>query len=157
MKRKTLKDIYLDYPYKCRHMDTSTVPLPYFPKEEIDCDHKYSMTYKEWKGALNCFFKHTLNALAQGYEFTMPYEMGRLQLRKVKGGGVDFTKSEKGNIKRHRNLHLRGWRFLTKWLRDHNRLQFKWTWRIRLTRKAWRHVNAIYENSPREINNLRNA
>jgi len=157
MKRKTLKDMYLQYPYKNRDITSNTVPQPYFPKDQIVCDHKYSLTYKEWKNILGIFFKHVMNALAQGFEYKFPYEQGRIGLRKVKGGGVDFQKTTKGNVKKFKNLHLRGWRFLIKWYRYKNKLQYKWVWRIRLTKHAWSYINEIFKNSPREINNLSDA
>lgn len=157
MKRKTLRYFYLKYPYKCRELVGNTVPLPYFSKEEIDCDNKYSLTYHEYKDIILITSKHICDYLASGESYKLPFEMGTIRLEKVKGGGVDWTKSEKGKIKKYKNLHLGKYRFLTRWLRKRERLQYKWIWRVRLTKKAWKYIQDKFEREPRLFNNLNDA
>lgn len=151
-----LQEIYLEYTYKTRDLDSNTIPRYYFPKSEIT-DHKYSLTYKEWSDVLKVLFKNILLYLLTGKKYKLPHRMGEIFLAKIKGGGIDWIKSKK--LKKavfHKNLHTNGFRPKVIWDRKKGKCIFKnrWLWKFNLTKSAWRIISQAIENNFNIMNNL---
>jgi len=157
-KRKTVKDLYLLYPHKCRDVTSNTVADPYFPKAEIDCEHSKALTYKEYKNLIMCFVKYYIILLAQGDRLKLPLFMGYFQLKKIKGGGFDYnTYNKTGEKTKFKNRKYKGHRFLLKWVRKKSKMRYSWMWKIRLTKHAWKTINDKFSSNFSLINNLINA
>jgi hypothetical protein len=140
-----LSDIYKRYPYKTYNVHSTTVPFPYFNKNEIT-SHKFSLTYAIWKKILVCYFKHIYNQLYLGHEFEIPNQIGSLRFlkRKRKNPKVDWVKTNKEF--KEENLSLpKGQKktaffpmtgvfgryvVILKWMRTGTPLKYKWMWRF---------------------------
>jgi hypothetical protein len=132
---KTIADIYLMYPYRCWDVTGKTIPVPYVPKDEIVCDHKYSLTYKEFKKIVMTYLKYLKKYLLTGVEYKMPQQMGYLQFVKFKSPAVDYGHFHRNNkeIRFYLNKHSQGYRPKLIWKRGGNdaRLKHRWSWRMR--------------------------
>lgn len=133
----TLPDIYLKYPHKCQEIYGNTVPIPYVPKQEITCNHKYSIEYKLWKKVISCYFKHVITYLLQGDIFVIPTRLGRLQIKKYRysKGFLKFIrkKGEKTIIKRVKNIHTDNQVAEIRWYKPNAYLQYKNYFKFRAT------------------------
>lgn len=142
-KNITLYDLYKKYNYPCWDLgllSKNIVPLPYIPIKEVNCDHKYSLEYKKWKEIVMTYLKYVKLYLFTGKEFKLPHFMGTLQLRKYKGGGIDWGHfHQTGDIIKHKNRHTLGYRPILKWYRNRKicKLKFKWHWSIYPSKKVY--------------------
>lgn len=152
----TLKDMYLQYPYKTRPIEGNTVPIPYFPKDQIT-DTKHTVGYKEWRNILNAYLLMVQDYIATGKEFKIPHDMGELRMMKHKprrNKPIDFhkTKLKYGDINKtlpegqkkkvyHTNKHTRGYAPFIKWTRRNNKLKHKWLWRFKYSKTAWKRLS----------------
>lgn len=155
-KRVTLRELYLGYPYKYRDITSSTVPIPYFPKEEIT-EHKYSLTFKEWKRIIKIYLKHVVIYLLTGFKYKLSSRLGFLQMRKAKSKKIpDWGKTRKryGTTKGvkplyHKNIHTQGYRPIIKWYREgqNAKFKYKWYWRFNFLDKQWKWISdQIFNN-----------
>lgn len=166
--RITLKEIYLEYDYKYYDVTSSTVPIPYFPKKEIK-EHKYSLTYKEWKKVVLVYLKYLVLYLMSGKCFDIPFHMGHLCLKKWKPAkkkiDIRKTMNKYGEINKtlpkgekkvvyHNNYHTRGYSPLLKWVRDQKKFPYKWHWRFGLSRKNWELISKELMEDSSMINRL---
>jgi nucleoid DNA-binding protein len=125
VKYLTLKDLYLGYKYKWYDVESSTVPIPYFSKDEIS-DHEYALTYKQWKAILTDYFKTVLDHLKEGNRYKMAHGLGTIQLVKYENRHIDFKagqqamkegRLEKGQFLRKKDYDLDGYAFKLKWFK----------------------------------------
>jgi hypothetical protein len=167
----TLKNIYLEYPYKTRPVLGNTVPIPYFPKEEIT-NHKYTISYKEWKNVLIVYFKYIVKYLLTGASYKLPGRLGEFELRRY----IPSSKNRKINWKKtnelygewnknnpddrkriyHANMHTEKYCPFLVWVRHGSEYNFaqRWLWRFKLSKRMWSYIsNEILEDSSL-INNL---
>lgn len=164
----TLKDIYLGYPYKYYDHLSNTIPNPYFPKHEIS-DHKYKISYKEWKKVVLEYFNILLEYLLTGKNFEIPNQLGLFRLMKYKPlkRKVDFKRTKeiygeenkslpKGEKKLiyHMNHHTNGYDPILVWERRDYKFPFKWHWRFDLSRKNFKKVSDILKKDLTVINKL---
>lgn len=158
MKRKTLKDLYLMYPHKCQNMTTNTVPLPYVPKQEIDCDSEYSLTYKEWLEIVLCYFSAVVLYLTSGFKYKLGAKLGHLQMIKVKNSRIDFVEFNKTGEKRIMKNPMWGGRYpIIKWMRrkaDNGIFRYKFLWKMRPVKTAKKAYIKYFTENRTEINNL---
>lgn len=132
---KRIADIYLMYPYKCWDFNSTTIPKPYVPKEEVVCGHQFSLTYKEFKTIIMVYLNYLKQYLLDGNEFKMPQMLGYLEFVKYKGRAVDYGHFHNNNkeIKLYINKHSEGYRPKLMWKRRQKdaRLRYRWSWRMR--------------------------
>lgn len=102
--RKSITEIdcFLQYPYKCRDY-IERIGRNNFSKQDIVCDHKHSVTLKQYKLVLQTCFEVLAELLIQGYTVKLPYRLGSMSIIK--------TPSKKTDL-----------RFL-----QHYKIYFKWT------------------------------
>lgn len=161
--RVTLRELYLGYSFKFRDVTSKTISVPYFKKSEIS-NHKYKLTYKEWKNIIVCFFKYLSLYLLTGLEYKIPSRLGKLQLRKIRSKKVpDWNKTREvyGTTKGvtpiyHKNLHTNGFRPLIKWYRQgqNGKFKYKWYWRFNFTKKTWKSLSNNIFNKFSIMNNI---
>lgn len=147
-----LPDIYLYYKYKTRNQIGNTVPLPYFPKSEIT-DHKFSLTYPEWRRIITIYTKILTEELFNGFSVEMPNKLGTLSLVKVKTSSVDYKRTNKyiGNQKGkedkefifHDNLITAGYRLILKWQRR-RAMDYTNIWKFRIPMRTFRKLKSTY-------------
>ncbi len=167
-KRITLKELYLQYEYKAYDIHSKSVPVPYFPKTEIT-DHKFTLTYKEWRKIIMTYIKYCILYLIDGNLFKIPDQLGtwRLLKRKCKKRRVDLPTTIKrfGEINKtlpkgfkkkvyFHNHHTRGYTPYLKWLRREERLKYKWHWRFNLSRSNWSTISNKLLKDASYINKL---
>lgn len=157
--KKSTYNFYLDYPHKCRRFDTNTVELPYFPKAELDCDHPYSLRYKEWREIVDTYFEYVIDYMLNGQKYRMPARLGYLELQKFKGGGIDYQRLKKeGKVYRHTNRHSKGYRVILKWLRGYSHgavIKHQYLWRINFSKLVWRKIHSKMKTDLQFINLLK--
>ena len=160
--RITNKEFYLAYPYKYRDINSKTVPIPYFNKSEIT-DHKYTLSYKEWKLVTSTYFKLLHLYLFTGSPYKLPHGLGSIQLKKYKGAGIDHKRTKeiygdlaykKGKIIKFKNIHTGGYKPVIKWYRREAKLANKWLWRFNYLQNKWKETSKIINNNLTIINNL---
>lgn len=111
MSKTTLIDFFLKYPHKDKP-DVNYVSLPYFPKTEIS-NHKYKMTYKDYKALMVCYFKYVTDYLLRGDDYLIPSRLGKLFLLKYKIEDIGNKKSfYNGFIN---NIHSNNFRVIVRW------------------------------------------
>lgn len=159
-KRKTLKDIYLAYPHKCRDVDleSNTVKLPYVKKEEVDCEHKMALTYEEFSIIAEELFDNIIEELKTGQPYKLPSKLGHFQLIKFKGGGTNWKTTHKyGKRKSYKNLESDGYGFKLLWMKQRRQncyLNRKWLWRVNILRPRWFKLKEDFNNNMAFRNNL---
>lgn len=162
-KRITLRDIYLGYSYKFRDIESKTIPIPYFPKDQIT-QHTHSLTYKEWKKIIQIYLKHlVLYLLTTGFKFKIPSRLGILQLKKYKSKSTpDWGKTREvyghTNVKpiMFKNTHTQGYKPIIKWYREgqNAKFKFKWYWRFNFTKKVWKTISTEIFSKLNTMNKL---
>ena len=160
--RRTGKDFYLLYPYKYRDIESKTIPVPYFNKSEIT-DHRFTVTYKEWKLITNTYFSILQDYLLSGLPYKLPHGLGEIQFKKYKGGGIDHKKTKEfygdlaykdKRIIRFKNVHTDGYRPVIKWNRKTAKLANKWLWRFNLLQNRWKLISKKINKNLNTINNF---
>lgn len=151
----TLTDLYLDYRYKYRDLNSKSVPMwPYVPKDEIS-DHKYKLTKNEWKEIMRCYIKHVIKYLMEGQPFKIPHGLGVIQMRKSKSYPPDRKKSkEYKQLIVFKNDHTDGYRPLFKWYRNIKTgcyFRFKNYYKFNLANWVWGEVSKQIFKSPHII------
>jgi hypothetical protein len=122
----TIKDFFLKYPYK-KKPDVTYVSLPYFPKEE-ETNHKYSLTYSEYKNVLNTYFEYVSEYLLQGDVFSMPERLGALKLIKYK---IENIGDKKTYYKTYiNNIHSQNYRVILRWEHQKYPVPFGKFWKL---------------------------
>jgi hypothetical protein len=154
MSYKGFHDFYKEYPYKCQAVKVNkTITIPYVKPTEMVCDHKYSLTYKEYITILKCIFKFTLLYLRQGSRLNLPHRLGYLIIKRYQGTYRDFNE---GTV-RKKNLGLKGGKFKLLWHRKHKDngvMTQKWKWRVLLTKYSWKYMFDYYKDNFLEFRNL---
>jgi len=144
----SLRDLWQHYTHPCwdlNLLEKNIVPLPYAPKEKVNCDHKYSVSYKKWKSIIKTLCKYYTEYLLSGKPLELPARMGSLQLKKWKymeakkldtvatreAGKPVFSQSPQ-------TLHFRP---ILKWNRGFNcTLPYKYFWKVNLMSSHWKRI-----------------
>lgn len=156
MSFKGFHDFYREYPYKCQPAITNTVHRPYIKDKDQVCDHKYSLSYKDYITILKCIFKFSLLYLRQGSKLRLPHKLGFLVIKRYQGTYRDFNE---GTV-RKKNKNLKGGKFKLFWHRkkwDNGYLTHKWTWRVLLTKYSWKYMFDYYTENFLEFRNLKES
>ena len=137
-----LSDIYLKYPHKKYDITSSTIPFPYFPKEEIT-NTELSYTYKEWNELVQDYLKIIRSEMATGKTFVIPSNLGKVVALKYRRKGfaksVDWSKSNDGEIVYRKNSDIFSkWATTFRWRKWDNRFKFKNIWKLKLARSIFR-------------------
>lgn len=164
--KTTLAKFYDRYPYKKRKCNTC---LPYVPKEE-ESDHKFALTYNDWKDIILIYFKWLCMHLLSGRAYRFSGRMGEFQIVKYKSNkknhNVDmnkmvqyygkesgltdlheiqrYIKEEVDNpiLFKHANHHTQGWKWIVAWFRKDYNMAFKYHWQFSLSlRNSWRLID----------------
>ena len=164
--RVTLRELYLGYEFKYRDIESSTVPIPYFPKSEIT-ETKYSLTFKQWKKIILIYFKHiVMYLITTGSRFKIPSRLGIFQMKKYRTkNSPDWAKTRvvygTTRVKpiMFKNTHTQGYKPIIVWLRQgqNGKFKYKWYWRFTLTKKSWKKVSDTIFNKLTTINKLQEA
>jgi len=130
MKKKTLADLYLNYPDK-KYIE-GTIPRPYFPKTECT-NNKYSLNYKQWSEIVYCYFFYVKEFLFSGNIFTIPNMLGTLQFKKYRSNSKINWKETKLQEKRiyFKNLKTSGYTAVLKWKKNKQGFSTAGFWRVR--------------------------
>jgi hypothetical protein len=139
MKRKfiTLTNLFLRYPYKCQEIYGKVVPVPYVPKQEVNCSHNYSVDYKLYRKILKVYFKYVVQFLIQGNRFEIPSRLGHFLIKRYKYKGFirydRNTIQENGKFKMEyvKNDHTNGYIAKTTWFRYRSPLKYPGWWMFR--------------------------
>lgn len=135
LKSRSLIDFYMFFPYKRNAVFTGTIPVPYIKKEE-ESDHKYSMTYKEWKLIIMSILQEIKEELLDTKTWVIGSHIGEISLRKKRCKTfTDYKLSkEKGSkVSRIRNDYD-NYMIFGEWERKTYPLPFKWLWRFKMLR-----------------------
>lgn len=156
-------DFYLQYPYKTRTVTGNTVPIPYFPKEQIS-DHKHALTYKEYKRILEVYFEILIEKLFTGTILLLPFFLGKMYLLRTKYKKVNYKKtkeiygSQKGLEEQkfiyHKDLMLNNERLLLKWERKNSRFPNSLYWKFQITRGLYNDKLQTVKNKEVPITNF---
>lgn len=159
-KKITIKQLYQRYNYPCWDislLEKNIVPLPYIPKDKVICDHKYSLTYTEWKKIVITLFANMMLLLETGLKIKLPHRIGLLQLKKIRGTSIDKIHLAKtGEIKKVRHVHTNGYKPILKWSRFNQDANFanKSLWKINFLKPRWRKLIRDIEKDFSKINKL---
>jgi len=152
MSRITIKDLYLQYPNKWRNINSKTIELPYFPKEEIT-DNKLTLDYHSWKKIVLTYHRYLLEYLLTGRNYITPHNVGHFQIQKIKSkkNNIDWNKTKKiygpqkglENKKfiKHKNIHWGGYAPLVKWKTSPVNLKYKYHWKFKPIRAFMSTIN----------------
>jgi len=148
------------YPYPCYDVTSSTVPRPYIQKDKINCEHKRSLTSRQFSMIIQIYIKYVLLYLLSGSRLILPSSLGFIILRKIKtrpNSLIDFQHYMKTGEKRfYTNRHTMGYRPLFKWKRKHKhtRLHTRWLWKAMPTQNFWKTVSSTFLKDGSKINRL---
>jgi hypothetical protein len=169
MKKIGFKELYLEYPDKTYDVTSSTVPCPYFPKDQLT-DNKYSLTYGEWKKIVVCYFKYVLQYLLTGKPFNIPGRLGIFQLKKYKPKRkpVDWKRTnekygewnaenKEKKFVYHTNRHTQGYQPLIKWYRSECKFPFQWHWRFKWSDGVRKYISKEIDKDITIINKWNDA
>lgn len=162
-KQTTLSELYKLYSYPCWDislLEKNIVPVPYIPKDKINCNHKYSLEYNKWKEIVLCIFEHMCLYLLNGYELRLPHKLGILQLKKRRATSIDKIHLQKtGEVKRIRHIETNGYKPILKWSRFGKSAYFanKGIWKINFLKTRWRSIIKEIQKDFSKINKLVDA
>ncbi len=131
----TLKDFYSEhYKYPYYDLTSNTVPDPYVKKDRLVFNHKYSLTWRQYRKLCKIYFKYLMEYLLSGLIVILPYYLGEWRFkkaRKQRQNKVDFNHFNKtGEIKYFTNRHTLGYIPVFKWKRSPSKARI-------YTRKIW--------------------
>lgn len=157
----SLKDFYLFYPHKCIS-NPNTVPNPYFPKTELDCNNKHTLTYAQWMEIMVVYLEELMNYLLKGLRFTMPSMLGDLEVIKSKTNGIRYMFTKSGDeCSRRVEKDMLGYRPLLKWYKDHKvaKLPDPWIWKLTILKRSKFAfmLNKKFKKSPVVFNDAKNT
>jgi len=154
----TLQDFYKQYNYPCQDLNKikkGIVPLPYIPKDKINCNHKYSLTYKEWKTIIMKLFYYLVSYLLTGKDLELPFFMGHWRLKKYKPNRkhprIDLLHYMKTGEKKFIKFpETDGYEWLFKWKRSGKncKLKYKWHWKVKFIKSVSRRINQEINKNP---------
>ncbi len=142
----TLKDFYLNYPFKCYGGNTRV----YIKQEDERCNEHYSLNYKEYKTIMNTYFKYIILYLRSGLVYRLPKHLGRLYIGTYKGGYYDYNDKAF-----YRNEYKFRKKFILKWDKNYKFTKFsnKAYWKAKFTKTSWSFINDWIEKLPSRIKN----
>lgn len=157
--RITLKEIYLKYPHKWKDPSSSTIPVPYFPNEEIS-GSDYALSYKAWKEIVDALIEGYIDILFEGKKLDPQKAMGYFILTKYKNTTtVDYEELKKsGKVTTHKNNHTGGYAPFLLWDNSYKTLakvSKKSYWRISFTHKVWKKFSTKLLEDSSQIYKLR--
>lgn len=140
------------YPYKCRNFESNTVELPYVKKKDTVCDHKYTLTYREWNKIYKAYVKIMTLYLRQGFPYKLPHYMGTIKLVKMNSKFYSYLKKR---LVPSSNF-LFGKSFRPMWYKAHKQshLKYKWYWKLLLCYSMWTEIYEWLKEDPVRIKNL---
>ena len=147
-KKISYKDFFLRYPHKCKELnpESKTVPLPYFPSSEVDCEHPYALDYKEYKTILQSYFTKVFHFLRTGHIYKMYSRLGYLEFFRFSGATVDneVMRTRKKRFRTQRN-HINDDVVAVRWnKKKSSRFKYNKFWIVHLTKTAWVHAIKNY-------------
>lgn len=120
-----------------------TVPVPYFPKDEVKCDHKFSIEYKEYVNIIEVFAEELVKEIIAGHRVYLPQKLGTFHFVKVKARGTDWVKTkETGKHHALPNRHTQKYKARFMWDKKNIPLTTRFIWKCNLASKHW---TALYE------------
>lgn len=130
-----MSEFYKAYPYKCRDLNSNTIPMsPYFSKDETICDHRFSLTKREYTKIIKTYFKYVSQYLFTGQQYKLRESLGIFQIRKYKSNKrVDWVKTktlDDGYIYYLDKTKHSNYTTVVKWYRTKARFSFKWFWQL---------------------------
>jgi nucleoid DNA-binding protein len=155
----SLKDFYLHYPHKCVP-NPNTVPSPYFPKTEMDCENKYSLSSSQWIEIIEVYLEELMKYLLKGNSFNMPLMLGTLNIVKTKAKEIRymFTRS-KDSCERRVEKNINKYKPILKWTRNYSttKLPDPWIWKLTLLKESkFSHMlNKVFDKSPLIFNDAK--
>lgn len=149
------EDLYRKYNYPCwEKTNVNTVPRPYIPKDLLKCDHKFTLTFSEWKKILYSLFKYMLIYLMTGKNLKLPHSLGYLQIRKWKPKKyrkMDYAHWRKTGEIRYENFkYTQDYSPILKWHKGVKKTNFNFAtyWRINFMSSAWKKIASTIEKNP---------
>lgn len=154
-KARTIKDFYMQYPYKINiKVGKNTIPDPYVKKEDI-VYNEYSLDFHKWRAIVERYFELMRECLETGDKFKIPHRVGYLQIQKYKfQKHVDRLRSTKEKkIYIYRN-GLDNYVLRIIWLRNNKEasMKYKWHWKLKANAKFMRGVYIQCEKDYGKIN-----
>lgn len=140
-KSRSVRDLYLQYPYKKNPPFTNTIPVPYIKQKDVS-DHKWAITYAEYNEVIDTFADEIIKLLQDGDEWQIGSNMGVISLRKIKCKSfIDriASKEQGKRVTRIRN-NYENYMLVTAWDRAKYALRNKWLWRFKLIPKVLRDI-----------------
>ena len=161
-----IRNIYLHYRYKWYDVNSKTVPVPYFPKDQIS-EHEYKLKCTDWNNVLRIYFKEVIEELIAGKIVYMG-KLGALILLKRKSIAKEnkhkikqeYHKSETKEVVKYyyTNLHTGGYSPYIKWIRNQRSgclLKHKEYYKFNFLDTVWEVVSKRFHKEPHLINNLK--
>lgn len=149
------EDLYRKYNYPCWELTgDNTIPRPYIPKDKLRCDHKYTLTFYQWKKIVYSLFKYLLMYLMSNKILKLPHGIGFLQIRKWKPKKykkMDYAHWRKtGEIKYETFKYTQDYSPILKWSKGVGKTNFKYSsyWRINFMSSAWKIIASTIEKNP---------
>ena len=154
-----LRDMWSEYTHPCwdlNLLEKNIVPVPYAPKNKVNCDHKYSLSYKKWVSIIDTLCKYYVEYLLSGKPLKLPARLGSLQIKKAKNSKTSSLDTvatrEKGKpvfAQFPQTLHHRP---LIKWNRGKEcYLPYKFFWKVNFVPKRWKRV---YEATQKDFSTI---
>jgi hypothetical protein len=148
----TLKNFYLHYPHKCVP-NPNTIPNPYFPKTEMDCEHKHSLSYAQWSEIVEVILEEVMNYLLRGFNFILPEKLGEWAIVKMKNKEFRYMFSKDGDTcNRRLERDMNPYKPFLKWKKwfKHTKVADSTIWRIVILKKSKfaKILNKTFHKSP---------
>lgn len=153
-----LPDIYLKYPHKTYDVTSSTVPYPYFPKEEIT-DNELSLTYKEWRAIIDDYFTLVRSEMAHGKTFDIPNNLGHIAPVKYRRKGINksidwLATNKAGSVRYRKNSDIFSrWATSFMW-RKWEKFKFKVIWKLKVSKLTFREMGQAIRKDPSILNEI---
>lgn len=149
------EELYRKYNYPCYEITSiNTVPRPYIPKEDLKCNHKYTLTFIQWKTIVYSLCKFLLLYLMSGKLLTLPHGLGTLQITKWKPKKykkMDYAHWRKtGEVIYENFKYTENYSPFLKWDKGYRRKRFKFAsyWKINFLHNSWKKIASTIEKNP---------
>jgi len=160
--KTTYRDMFkTHYKYRCFVPKTEkSVPNPFIAKEDINCDHKLSMTATQYNQFYKLYAHFFTRYLTTGLKVRLPHGLGYMSLMKYKPKvNKQFIKSiffETGVKVPYVPTWSQGYYLYFKWHRRTGMatLKYRWLWRCIPTATMWSVISKYFMDNPGKMNNL---
>lgn len=151
-----LREFYWNYPYKVHVFKER---WPYVPKSMDMSGHPFALTYKEYHSMAVLYFYLMLRMLMNGMTHRFTAGLGEFKLvrqkvmktQRMRQYSSFMSASKESRKARVKGVSISGYKFRLKWDKRGWNLDYGDMWSVRISKKLWKQMSALYRKNPSDI------